>query len=104
MDNTQNQLESEFLAAQGDYFHAKLLMYYENALQDKYKAKPDEIICFDFPTGEYSIRYEDLKLRADEETLEFLDANNLELIPEQTGPRPARSKKPGVHPKVVNKK
>lgn len=78
--------EEEFMVQMGPYFHVKLLMYYDNLLKEEAKAQPDEIVNFDFPEGMYSIKYEDLKARADEETLQFLDDHDLELKLKPNGP------------------
>ena len=77
MDNT-NTLE-DFLSKMGPQFHTRLMLYYENLLKDEHKPDDDAIISFEFPEGEYSIRYGLLKQRADEETLKLLDDNGLKI-------------------------
>lgn len=71
--------QEEFLNQHGQYFHTKLLLLHENMVKDEHKPSADTILHFSFNEGEYSISYEELKRRADEETLLFLEANGLEL-------------------------
>lgn len=77
MDNN-NQLE-DFLTSMGPQFHTRLLLYYENLVKDTHKADSNMILNFEFPEGEYSIKYELLKQRADSETLQLLDDNGLKI-------------------------
>lgn len=78
-DKTIETLE-EFLEKMGPDFHIRLMMLHENMLKDEYKPKDDDtILHFEFPQGEYSIRYGLLKARADQETLDLLEKNNLQI-------------------------
>ena len=77
MNNTDTI--EDFLQKMGPQFHTRLMLYYENLLKDEYKPDNDTVLNFEFPEGEYSIRYGLLKQRADEETLKLLDDNGLKI-------------------------
>jgi hypothetical protein len=80
MNNEIIETLEEFLEKMGPDFHIRLMMLHENMLKDEYKPKDDDVILhFEFPQGEYSIRYGLLKERADQETLDLLEANGLEI-------------------------
>lgn len=76
---TMKTLE-EFLETVGPNLHIRLMMLHENMVKDEHKPENDDVILhFTFPEGEYSIRYGLLKEKADQETLDLLDQNNLEI-------------------------
>lgn len=62
-------------------FHIRLLQYtrmYTTPKEMK-KLKDEDVMFFDMPDGRYSITWLDLKKKADEETLQFLERNNVKL-------------------------
>jgi hypothetical protein len=80
-DNQKEQLEK-----QGKYFHLRLFRYYYlyTTEEERKQQKDTDILFFELDnTTTYSIRYLDLKQRADEETKQFLEEKNLQ-IPEFT--------------------
>lgn len=58
--------QEEFLKEQGTSFHVRLLMLVHAQCADSI-IKDDHTFHFEFPQGEYSISYDLLKQRADEE-------------------------------------
>jgi hypothetical protein len=99
MDNT-NTLE-DFLQKMGPQFHTRLMLYHENLLKDEYKPDNDTILHFEFPEGEYSIRYGLLKERADEETLKLLDDNGLKINMGPLGSSRKRIEKKDTYVEVI---
>jgi hypothetical protein len=78
MDNITTE---EWLEKQGDTFHIRLLMFYNQYTdsEEKQNQKDDDILFFDFPDGRYSIRFLELKQRADLETINFTNKNNIKF-------------------------
>ena len=72
---------------QGKYFHIRLLKYYLLMIEEKGDILDvNPVLYFDFPQGQYQISLEDLKKKADVETVEFLQ----ETADELNGPRGSR--------------
>lgn len=69
--------EEKFLEKQGGTFHIRLLLYYNEYASEEEKEKQEEtdILFFELEEGRYSIRYGDLKKRADEETIAYVENN-----------------------------
>lgn len=67
--------EEEFFKKQGETLHIRLLLFYNNYTneEEREKQKDNDILFFTFDEGKYSIKYEDLKRKADEETILFLE-------------------------------
>jgi len=69
--------EQEFFEQNGQTLHIRLLLYYNEYTteEERENQKEDDILFFEMEGGRYSIRYEDLKRRADEETIEYVKNN-----------------------------
>lgn len=69
----------EFLKDKSSNFHLELLRYYYMMADKKEqkKQKDTDILFFEFPEGRYSIKFEDLKERANEEAVALLERNNI---------------------------
>ena len=76
-DEERNKRNMEFWEKQGGTLHIRLLLYYnEYTTEDEREDQKDEdILFFELEDGRYSIRYIDLKLKADEETLAYMEKN-----------------------------
>lgn len=85
---TTGMTASEFFAKQGEDLHIRLLTFYNMYTNEKEKLKQldDDILFFEFTEGRYSITYEDLKKKADEETLVFLAKHNIDQTQTPDGP------------------
>ena len=95
----KNITVEDFLKEMGPQFHTRLMLYYENKLKDEHKPDNDTIISFEFPQGEYSIKYGLLKERADQETLKLLDYNGLKI---NMGPLSSDQKRIQKKSKVID--
>ena len=62
-------------------FHIRLHQYLRMYASEQELAEmaEDNVLHFDMETGAYTISYEDLKKKSDEETLKFLDKHNIDL-------------------------
>ena len=62
-------------------FHIRLFQYLRMySAQDEFEAFTDETVFhYDMDNGRYTISFLDLKTKADEETLKFLERNNVKL-------------------------
>ena len=62
-------------------FHIRLHQYLRmyTSEQELAEMTEDNVLHFDMETGTYTISYEDLKKKSDEETLKFLDKHNIDL-------------------------
>lgn len=76
---TEARKTQEWLDKQGESFHIRLMLYYNQYTSDEEKEKQQDtdVLFFDFPDGRYSITYLDLKERADLETILFTSKNNI---------------------------
>ena len=74
-NNSQLGLYSE--QSTQPYFHLRLFRYYYlyTTEIERRKQKDTDIIFFEFEDGRYSIKYLDLKIKADQDTSELI-ANN----------------------------
>ena len=62
-------------------FHIRLHQYLRMYASEQELAEmtEDNVLHFDMETGTYTISYEDLKKKSDEETLKFLEKHNIDL-------------------------
>lgn len=69
--------EEEFFEKNGQTLHIRLLLYYNEYTneEEKENQKEDDILFFEMEEGRYSIRYGDLKRKADEETIAYIEKN-----------------------------
>ena len=69
--------EQEFYEKNGQTLHIRLLLYYNEYTteEERENQKDDDILFFEMEEGRYSIRYIDLKRKADEETLVYMEKN-----------------------------
>lgn len=69
--------EEEFFNKNGQTLHIRLLLFYNEYTnkEEKENQKDDDILFFEMENGRYSIRYRDLKQKADEETIIFIEKN-----------------------------
>ncbi len=69
--------EEEFFNKNGQTLHIRLLLFYNEYTntEEKENQKEDDILFFELENGRYSIRYRDLKQKADEETIIFIEKN-----------------------------
>lgn len=76
-DEERNKRNMEFWEKQGGTLHIRLLLYYNEYTteQEREDQKDEDILFFELEDGRYSIRYIDLKLKADEETLAYMEKN-----------------------------
>ena len=76
-DEERNKRNMEFWEKQGGTLHIWLLLYYNEYTteQEREDQKDEDILFFELEDGRYSIRYGDLKLKADEETLAYMEKN-----------------------------
>jgi hypothetical protein len=76
---TEARKTKEWLDKQGESFHIRLLIYYNQYTSDEEQEKQQDtdVLFFDFPDGRYSITYLELKEKADEETIIFNEKNNI---------------------------
>ena len=76
-DEERNKRNMEFWEKQGGTLHIRLLLYYNEYTteQEREDQKDEDILFFELEDGRYSIRYGDLKLKADEETLAYMEKN-----------------------------
>ena len=73
--------EKDFLEKQGGTLHIRLLLYFNEytTQEERENQKDDDILFFEMEGGRYSIRYIDLKQKADEETIQYIKDNDGEL-------------------------
>ncbi|CAB4153762.1 hypothetical protein UFOVP639_27 [uncultured Caudovirales phage] len=69
--------EEEFFEKNGQTLHIRLLIYYNEYASEEEKENQEDtdILFFEMEEGRYSIRYGDLKRRADEETIAYIENN-----------------------------
>lgn len=69
--------EAEFFEKNGQTLHIRLLLYYNEwtTEEERENQKDDDILFFEMEEGRYSIRYIDLKIKADEETVAYMEKN-----------------------------
>lgn len=69
--------EEEFFNKNGQTLHIRLLLYYNEYTteEERENQKEDDILFFEMEEGRYSIRYKDLKQKADEETIAYIENN-----------------------------
>lgn len=75
-EEERNQRNMEFWKTQGGTLHIRLMLYYNEYTteEERENQKEDDILFFELEGGRYSIRYADLKTKADEETVAYIES------------------------------
>lgn len=76
-----NELSSTQVELASNTFHIRLLKYVEfSTTEEEYNELNDEtVMFFEMEDGRYTISFNELKVKADEETLIFLENNKIEF-------------------------
>lgn len=74
-----NELTSTEVELASGTFHIRLLKYVEmyTSEEEYSELNDDTVMYFELEDGRYTISFNDLKVKADEETLLFLDKNEI---------------------------
>jgi len=81
MENELNKMSSTQVELASGTFHIRLLKYVEmSTTEEEYESLNDEtVLYFEMEDGQYTISFNDLKVKADAETLDFLEKNKIEF-------------------------
>ena len=76
-----NELTSTQVELASGTFHIRLLKYVEmyTSKEEIEELNDDTVMYFEMEDGRYTISFNDLKVKADEETIIFLEKNKIEF-------------------------